>query len=69
MYEISQDSIDTSTRQFTFELSQVAYQGLQAGSSGHICNPQIGCNVCHMCCKTYLTNQFDCDACVAVKCS
>ena len=68
VFDASQDSIDPTTGQFKYELMNSVYAGLHGGQSGYVCNPQVGCNVCTSCCKSYLTNQFDCDACVAVKC-
>jgi hypothetical protein len=32
------------------------------------CNPATGCNVCATCCKSYLSNQADCNACVSQSC-
>ena len=36
---------------------------------GHVCDPTQGCNVCAACCKSYLKDQSDCDACVQAECS
>ena len=69
VYDVSQDSLDVSSEKFTFELMEAVYVGLQGTTSGYICNPAVGCNVCYECCRSYLTNQFDCDACVAVRCN
>lgn len=68
--DLSGDTINFASTQFTFELMGAIYSGLQGGAGeGNVCNPTVGCNVCNTCCRTYLTNQFDCDACVAIKCS
>lgn len=69
VFDISQDSLDSTGREFTYKLMQTVYSGLHGGEAGSICNPAIGCNVCDQCCRSYLTNQFDCDACVAIKCA
>ena len=66
--DVSEDTIDFSNKEFTYEIMEAVYSGLQGGG-GNICNPAVGCNVCPACCRTYLTNQFDCDACVTIKCS
>lgn len=79
--DLSEDSINFSTKMFTYELMNIIYSELQEGGGGggsgsgggkgdkNICNPTAGCNVCTSCCRMYLTNQFDCNACVTIKCS
>lgn len=68
--DVSADSINFSSKHFTFELMGAIYNGLQGGGgASNICNPTVGCNVCTICCRSYLTNQFDCNACVILKCS
>jgi GH18 family chitinase len=67
VYDLSQDSFNSSGK-FTFDLTNTMYEGLQGEASGFICNPMVGCNVCTKCCRLYLTNQFDCDACTAIRC-
>jgi hypothetical protein len=39
-----------------------------APSGGNNCNPS-SCNVCPTCCKSYLKDQTDCDACVQSSCA
>lgn len=69
VFDMSQDTIDPSNGNFSYELMQAVYSGLSGGKEGSICNPTVGCNVCSECCRSYLTNQFDCDACVAINCA
>lgn len=67
--DVSADTINHSSKEFTFELMGVIYSGIQGGGEqANVCNPTVGCNVCTTCCRSYLTNQFDCDACVTIKC-
>ena len=68
VYDISQDSISQFSGKYSFGLMEAVYKGLQGEGSGFICNPVVGCNVCYECCRSYLTNQFDCDACTAIRC-
>ena len=68
VFEVSQDSYDFSSNEFTFELMAELHKGLKR-TEGNICNPRVGCNVCGECCKAFLTNDFDCNACVAVQCT
>lgn len=69
VFDISQDTIDSSSGEFTYKLMETVYSGLQGEEGSSICNPVMGCNVCQECCRSYLTNRFDCDACVAIKCA
>jgi len=39
-----------------------------SGPSQNVCDPTQGCNVCAACCKSYLKDQTDCDACVQQSC-
>jgi chitinase len=52
----------------TYELSKLISNTLKQGGGGHICDPDVGCNVCSSCCKSYLKNQDDCDSCVKSEC-
>ena len=38
-------------------------------TSGNICLPDNGCNVCDACCASYLGDQDSCDGCVAAECA
>lgn len=40
---------------------------INGGGSSNVCTPG-SCNVCATCCKSYLSNQADCDACVQQEC-
>ena len=69
MFDISEDSLDYKTGQFTYELTNALAAGLNDKDHTNLCAPSLGtCNVCHRCCKFYLTNQRDCDACVIIHC-
>lgn len=67
IFDTSEDTVDYSTGQFTYELTNAIISGL-AGTS--MCAPSLtgSCNVCHKCCKSYITNERDCNACVAIHC-
>eukprot|EP00055_Hartaetosiga_balthica_P018632 m.134970 g.134970 ORF g.134970 m.134970 type:complete len:594 (+) comp9794_c0_seq1:729-2510(+) len=41
---------------------------INGGGSSNQCDPSKGCNVCAACCKPYLKDQADCDACVTAEC-
>jgi chitinase len=70
VFDISEDSINFQSGEFTYELTKSVVDGLNENdSSGNLCAPSLGtCNVCHRCCKFYLTSQRDCDACVSISC-
>jgi GH18 family chitinase len=38
-------------------------------TSGNVCLPDNGCNVCDSCCASYLGDQDACDGCVAAECA
>ena len=79
VWDISEDSINFPARKFTSELTNEIYSGLESDNGGggdggsgddhsNVCDPSVGCNVCSACCHPYLTSQFDCNACVSIKC-
>lgn len=67
-FDVSEDSIDFSTGDPTYELLNKVADTWNGGGSGNICSPVTECNVCSGCCKSYLHSQQDCDACVADVC-
>ena len=42
--------------------------GDDGSSSGNVCLPDSGCNVCDSCCQSYLGDQDSCDGCVEAEC-
>jgi chitinase len=64
-------TMDTvSGGQPTYELSNLIVKVLgSGGGGGNVCNPSQGCNVCDTCCKSYLDDQTECDACVSDQCT
>ena len=69
LFDSSQDTLDYTTGTFTYELANALHSGLgRDDGKVNICNAHTRCNVCHRCCKNYLTNQRDCDACAAIHC-
>lgn len=72
VFDISEDSVNYQTGEFTYVLTSDLADGLNNDDNGsnsiNHCSPSLGCNVCHSCCKFYLTNQRDCNACVITHC-
>jgi chitinase len=69
-WDSTMDSIDFSSGQPSYELSNLIVNTLKSGGGGgNICDPSKGCNVCDECCKSYLSDQAECDACVDSQCS
>lgn len=77
IFDTSEDTVDFQTGTFTYELTNAVASGLSDKGKGddkkdkNKCSPShVGsCNVCHECCKDYLTNQRDCDACAIINCA
>ena len=72
IFDTSEDSLSYETGQFTYTLMSALATGLKGGGNEgkNFCAPSAlsPCNVCHKCCKNYLTIQRDCDACVVINC-
>ena len=71
VFDIADDTVDHVSGQFSYNLTSFLHEKLQDGShpqTRRICHPPAKCNVCNACCKSFLTNQRDCNACAVVRC-
>eukprot|EP00049_Salpingoeca_infusionum_P009234 m.153028 g.153028 ORF g.153028 m.153028 type:complete len:567 (-) comp14278_c0_seq1:690-2390(-) len=51
-----------------YPVVNAVYDLINGGGSSNQCNPTKGCNVCDACCKSWITDQATCDACVQSQC-